>query len=47
MVGEECDGEKHKEAGDIAGALEAVRETEDTGADDGDEDVGEGLEVGG
>lgn len=47
MVGEEGDGEEHDEAGEPAGSLEAVREAEDAGADDGDEDVGEGFEFGG
>ena len=43
VVGEKGDGEEHKRAEEPAGLLEGVREAEDAGADDGDEDVGEGL----
>lgn len=47
MVGKESDGGEGEEAEDPTGALEGVGEAEDAGADDGDEDVGEGLGVGG
>ena len=45
VIGEECDGDEHEEAGEVSGALEAVGKAEDAGAYDGDEDVCEGLEV--
>ena len=47
MVGEEGDGEEHEQAHEPARSLEAVREAQHAGADDGDEDVSEGLEIGG
>lgn len=47
VVGEGGNGEDHEEGGEPAGAHEGVREAEDAGADDGDEDVGEGLGGGG
>lgn len=46
MVGEICDGEEVDETGEVAGAFEGIRETENAGANDGDEDVGEGFELG-
>lgn len=47
MVGEESDGEEHEQAHEPARSLEAVREAQNAGADDGDEDVSEGLGIGG
>lgn len=43
MVGEGGDGEDHEDAGKPSGLLEGVGEAKDAGADNGDEDVGEGL----
>lgn len=43
VVGEESDGEEGDEAEEPSGALEGVGEAEDTGADYGDEYVGEGF----
>lgn len=45
--GEGGDEEEGEEAEEPSGFLEGVREAEDAGADDGDEDVGEGLGLGG
>lgn len=47
VVGKEADGGDEEDAHDPAGALEGVGEAEDAGANDGDEDVGEGLGIGG
>lgn len=47
VVGEESDGEEHEEAHEPARSLEAVRQAQDAGSNYGDEDVGEGLEIGG
>lgn len=47
MVGEDGDGEEHEGAHEPAGPLEGVGKAEHPCADDGDEDVGEGLGLGG
>lgn len=47
VVGEEGDREEHEEAQEPAGPLEGVGKAENACADDGDEDVGEGLGLGG
>jgi hypothetical protein len=47
VVGEEGDGEEHEGAHEPAGLLEGVGKAEHACADDGDEDVGEGLGLGG
>lgn len=45
MVGEDGDGENRDEAGEPAGAHERVRQAENAGADDGDEDIGESFRL--
>lgn len=47
VVGKVRDGEEDERTHEPAGALESVGEAEDSGADDGDEDIGEGLGIGG
>lgn len=47
VIGEGGDGEEHDEAHEPSCALEGVWESEDAGTNDGDEDVGEGLGLGG
>lgn len=47
MLGEVGDGEYGEGSGGVSGAFESVREAEDAGADDGDENIGERLELGG
>ena len=45
MVGESGDGEQHQKADDPPRPLERVRQTQNAGTDDGDENVGEGLRL--
>lgn len=47
MVGEVGDGEDGEGSGGVSSAFEGVREAKNAGADDGNEDVGESLELGG
>ena len=47
MVGEDGDGAEHERSQHPSRSLEGVGKAEDAGADDGDEDVGEGLGLGG
>lgn len=46
VVGEGCDGEEHEEAEKPTGALESVGKAENSGADDGDEDISESIGLG-
>jgi len=47
LVGEEGDGEEHEEAHEPARSLEGVGQAQHAGPNYGDEDVGEGLQIGG
>lgn len=47
VMGQNGDGEEKEDAHEPAGALEGVRKTKNTSADDSNEDVGEGLELAG
>ena len=46
VVGKTSDGEQHQEADDPSRPFETVRQTQNAGADDGDEDVSECLWLG-
>lgn len=45
MVGEVSNGEDGESSGEVTGAFEGVRQAENSGTDDGDEDIGEGFEL--
>lgn len=47
MLGEVRDGEYSEGSGGVSSAFEGVREAEDAGADDGNENISESLELGG
>lgn len=45
VMGQKGDGKEKEDAHEPSGALEGVRKTKNTSADDSNEDVGEGLEL--
>ena len=47
VMGQNGDGEEKEDTHEPSGALEGVRKTKNTSADDSNEDVGEGLELAG